>query len=62
MKTFEDQLSEISRKQGIAVNEIVSLCKENEEILARQKVRLIGLARFSNHCNCNNASITLRKT
>jgi hypothetical protein len=38
MKTFEVQLSDISRKQGIAVNEIVSLCKENEEILARQKV------------------------
>lgn len=38
MAGFEVQLSEIARKQSVNVNEIVALTKENEEILAKQKV------------------------
>jgi hypothetical protein len=38
MKSFESQLSDIARKQGISVDKIVSLTRENEEILAKQKV------------------------
>jgi hypothetical protein len=42
MKTFESQLVDIARKQGISVDKIVSLTKENGEILAKQKVCYIG--------------------
>ena len=38
MKAFENQLSDIARKQGISVDKVVSLTKENEDILAKQKV------------------------
>jgi hypothetical protein len=38
MKTFESQLVDIARKQGVSVDKIVSLTRENEEILAKQKV------------------------
>ena len=38
MKAFESQLSDIAWKQGISVDKIVSLIRENEEILTKQKV------------------------
>ena len=38
MKAFENQLTDIARRQGISVDKIVSLTKENEDILAKQKV------------------------
>jgi hypothetical protein len=44
MKTFESQLIDIARKQGVSVDKIVSLTRENEEILAKQKV---GLSKFN---------------
>jgi cupin superfamily acireductone dioxygenase involved in methionine salvage len=40
MTSFEQQLSEIARKQGYTANEVLSLVKENEEILQKQKVIL----------------------
>ena len=40
MKTFESQLSDIARQQGISVDKIVNLTRENEEILAKQKANL----------------------
>ena len=39
MKIIDEQLTEIARKQGVSVESIVNLTKENEEILAKQKVR-----------------------
>ena len=39
MEIIEEQLTEIARKQGASVETIVNLTKENEEILAKQKVR-----------------------
>ena len=38
MKAFENQLSDIAIKQGISVEKLVQLTKENEHILAQQKV------------------------
>ena len=40
MQGLEEQLSEIARKQGVNVNEIVMLVRENEEILSKQKSNL----------------------
>ena len=40
MQIFEEQLREISIKQGVSVEKIVSLTKENEVILNKQKVGL----------------------
>lgn len=38
MRGLEEQLSTIARRQGVNVNEIVMLVRENEEILSKQKV------------------------
>lgn len=45
MKSLEAQLSDIARTQGISVDTIVSLTKENESILLKQKVRC-SIVRF----------------
>jgi prophage DNA circulation protein len=44
MKTYESELYDIARKQGVSVDKIVSLTRENEEILAKQKV---GISNFN---------------
>ena len=41
MKDIENQLTDIAQRQGISVDKLVQLTKENEQILAQQKVRLI---------------------
>ena len=46
MKSFESELSDIGRKQGISVDTIVRLVKENEKILAKQKVTVTRIIRF----------------
>jgi hypothetical protein len=59
MRSFEQQLSKIARKQGYTANEILSLMKENEEILQKQKVIVhklslaLGLLNFS---TCSSSS------
>ena len=43
MKAFENRLTDIAIRQGISVDKIVQLTKENEHILAQQKVSSFGI-------------------
>ena len=43
MKTFEHQLADITIRQGISVEKVVQLTKENEQILSQQKVSSSGI-------------------
>ena len=43
MKAFENQLTDIANRQGISVEKVVQLTKENEQILSQQKVSSPGI-------------------
>ena len=43
MRAFENQLTDIAVRQGISVDKVVQLTKENEHILAQQKVSSCGI-------------------
>jgi prefoldin subunit 5 len=40
MQNLEEQLSEIAHEQGVTVNEILLLVRENEHVLSQQKANL----------------------
>ena len=43
MKAYENQLTDITTRQGISVEKVVQLTKENEQILSQQKVSSSGI-------------------